>query len=671
MKISKVQPKSKITAKTTKKISNPRVLKWWTEGDEAKAASQMLTTAAFLKETQSYRYRQTAIYARLYGNMSLFNYVGVNISKMDQQKGLPSDRPTRNVIQSSVDTLVSRLSQSRPAPVFLTDNGDYKERNLAKKLNNFILGEFYQTKAYEKAEQVLRDGMVTGTGCLHVYETNDAKVGLERVLLTELLIDTNEAMYGEPRQLYRMKLIDREVLKDAFPKAKKLLESAVAAYPDDSSDSSTTVSDMVMVVEGWRLPSGPGANDGRHMIACSSGSLVDEAYAKEKFPFVFFHYAPRLLGFWSQGIAERLMGTQLDINSLLYQISKAIKLVGVPRVFQESGSRVTKASHNNEIGVIVEYTGIKPSYEVAPCVPQELYAQLDRMVEYAFQQEGVSMMQASSTKPAGLNSGEAIRSYDDISTDRFASTARHYDNLFIDLAYQIVDLAKDIAERDGKYQTVFPDKKNGTRTIDFPDLALLEDPFVIQCFSMSSLPKDPAGRKQTVTDMVQSGMISLKEGRRLLDYPDLDQIETLANASEERIYMILDEIVDEGKYTPPDPFMDLVLAKDTVVQYYNLYAQRKLEPERCEMLRTFFNQVNDLVTAAQPPAPQAAPQAQAVPQAPPVSDMLPTMPQGGPQAFAEGGEVQPEVDDQTAIAWSHMNPTHPHAAIIKAIHGIR
>jgi hypothetical protein len=634
MKIKEKKIETKVKVKTTNKDTNRdrRLCKWWLQDDKT-SFNELLTTATYLKETQSYRYRQTAIYARLYGNMSLFNFIGNNINKMDQTKGLPSDRPTRNVIQSCIDTLVSRLSQNRPTPIFLTDGGDYKERKLAKRLNNFILGEFYQCKAYEKAEQVLRDGMVTGTGAMLVYETEDNKVGLERVLLTELLIDPNEAMYGEPRQLYRIKLVDRDVLADCYPDKSAVVTAAEAAYPDNSDDSSKTVSDMVLVVEGWHLPSGKNAKDGKHMIACSSGPLFEEEFTKQRFPFVFFHYAPRLLGFWAQGIAERLMGTQLDINALLYQISKAIRLFGVPRIFQEKGSGVAKTAHNNDIGTIIEYTGTKPSYEVANCVPQEMYAQLDRMVEYAFQQEGVSAMQAASQKPQGLNSGAAIRTYDDIATDRFASVSRRFDNLFIDLAYLITDKARDIAIRDGSYTTVFPDKKSGTKTIDLPKASLLDDTYVIQCFSMSSLPKDPAGRKAEVVEMIQSGMISIKEGRRLLDFPDLEQIETLANAGQERIYMILDEIVEDGKYTAPDPFTDLDLANEIAVQYYNLYSQKKLEEERCEMLRTFYQQVQDLkaaASAAMMPQPGAmgAPNAPlAVPEAPPTSPILPNAPQ--------------------------------------------
>lgn len=624
MKISKVAPTPSITFKTKDAPANT-AFKWWEAKDKKELTGQLLATAAYLKESQSNRYRQAAVFARLYGNQSLFNFAGSNMSKMDQGNGLPTDRPTFNLIQSATDTLVSRISQSRPAPVFLTDNSDYKERRLAKQLNNFILGEFYGTKAYDKAALMLRDALVEGTGILKVYEDANNKVALERKLLTELLVDPNESLYGDPRQMYELKLIDRAVLMDAMDaKYKSTIKEAATAYPDNSGDSSKTVSDLVLVVEGWRLPSGKDTGDGRHTIACTAGIVFDEVYTKDKFPFIFLNYSDRLLGFWAQGLAEQLMGTQMEINSLLFTISKAIKIVGVPRVFVEKGSKVSKASLNNDIGAIVEYTGVKPSFEVAPAVPQDLYVHLKQTIDYGYQQAGLSMMQATSQKPAGLNSGEAIRSYDDISTDRFASLSRKYDNVFIDLAYAITDAAKEIAERDGKYATVYPNK-NGAKEIDLPEMGLIQDPFIIQVFNQSSLPREPAGRMQKVTEMIQSGMISIREGRRLLDYPDLDQVEKLANASEERILQILDKIVEDGEYTPPDPFMDMQLANDLSVQYYNLYVSAKLEEERCEMIRTFFNQVQTLKQASQPQAapgmPPNAPQAS--PEALPTSPLVP------------------------------------------------
>jgi len=423
------------------------------------------------------------------------------------------------------------------------------------------------------------------------------------------------------------------VLMANFPsKYHEKIRMAAQAYPDNSADSSKSVSDLIMVVEGWHLKSAKDAKDGRHMLCISSGALIDEEYTKDCFPFVFMHYAPRLLGFWSQGVAEQLMGTQMELNSLLFTISRAIKLVGVPRVFQEDGSKVVAAHHSNEVGVIVKYRGVKPSYEVAPSNAPELYAERDKLIAYGYQQSGVSALQASSQKPQGLDSGEAIRTYDDISTDRFASLSRRYDNLFIDLAYQIIDLAKDIAEEQGSYQTVYPNK-NGTKEIDLPKAALIHDSFVIQCFTQSSLPKDPAGRLAKITEMVQSGMITLQEGRRLLDYPDLEQVEKLANAGEERIFSILDDIVESGKYTPPDPFIDLQLAEDLTTKYINLYAPAKLEESKMQKLRDFFNQIQAIKQAAMPPqmpaqpgAAQGAPTPQAAPQPPPTSPLIPNAP---------------------------------------------
>jgi hypothetical protein len=632
MKVSAVQRSNVVIAKTSNKAFNQKkIYQWWLTTDKKEKAGQLLSTANAIKDAQSYRYRTTALYARLYGNQSLFNFIGNNMNKMDAgTTGLPVDRPTFNLVQSCVDTVVSKISQSKPSPVFLTDNSDYKERRLAKQLNNFIQGEFYQTKAYDKVATVLRDALVTGMGVLKVFESQDNKVALERVLGTEILVDSNDGLYGEPRQIYQLKLVDRQVLKDICPGYKQVITEAETAFPDNSSDASRTVSDQVLVVEGWHLKSGKNATDGRHTIACTSGIILDEAWDKDAFPFVFLPYSPRLLGFWAQGLAEQLMGTQIEINSLLYTISRAIKIVGVPRIFVEEGSKVSSSSFNNDVGTIVKYRGTKPVFEVAPCVPQELYAQLQRLIEYGYQQCGVSALDASSQKPAGLNSGEAIRSYDDISTDRLASLSKRYDNFFIDLTYQIVDLAKDIASRDGEYQTVYPNK-DGTKEINLPEMKLIQDPFVVQVFNQSSLPRDPAGRLQKIVEMTQSGMLSIKEGRRLLDYPDLDQVEKLSNASEERIYQLLDKIVEDGIFTPPDPFLDLQLATEITTQYYNLYAASKLDEERCQMLRDFFTQVQDLIQAATPPPPPQAPaaQPQAVPEQRPTSPMLPNTPVQG------------------------------------------
>jgi len=176
---------------------------------------------------------------------------------------------------------------------------------------------------------------------------------------------------------------------------------------------------------------------------------------------------------------------------------------------------------------------------------------------------------------------------------------------------------------------VYPNK-NGTKEVDLPAADLIDNPFVIQCYDSSSLPRDPAARKQQVIEDMQAGLLDPDEGRRLIEYPDLSQNEKLQNAAEERILKILDDIVEEGLYTPPDPFMNLQLGLKLVTEYYNLYAATNLEEEKMQMLRDFFSQINVLIQAAMPPAPPQAPmQPQAGPEPRPTSPMVPNVPVAG------------------------------------------
>jgi hypothetical protein len=605
-----------------------KLAEWWKAEDDTSLANQLCSTASYLKKNQTYRLRQLAVSIRLYCGLSVYSYAGSNVSKMDRTKTLPDDRPTFNLIQSCVDTLISRITQNEPEPKFLTDGADYKKRLLAQELNRFILGELYQTHAYEKVKKILRDGLTMGCGALKVYAGHDNKVAIDRVMVTDLYVDDNDSLNGDPQQLIQLKLVDRDKLMANNNKAKRIIANTPKSYPDNSPDSGQTTADQVLVVEGWKLPSGddpeaPGYIAGRHTIATVNGVIFDEEWNKPKFPFVFFNYSDPYLGFWGQGIATRLFGTQLSINRIMYTITRAISLVGVPRVFIEQGSKVVKAHNNNEIGVLITYSGVKPSYEIAPCNAPELYEERDRLIEYGFRQEGVSNMQATGQKPQGLDSGEAIRSADDINSDRFSETGKKFERIYVDLSYLITDTAMDIAKETGSYQTVYPNK-DGTREINLPQMSFLEDPFIIQCFTESSLPRTPAGRIATVTEQVQAGMLTLKEGRRLMRFPDLDENEKLDNASEERIFQILDEIVEDGKYTPPDAFMDLQLATDLVVKYINLYRSAKLDQKKDEMLETFFIQVQTLIQASQPIQPTLpAPTPTASPMPAPTSPLVP------------------------------------------------
>lgn len=613
----KVTPKDKkpgrgnerttIIARTTDKPILPiQSYNWWNAQSDDDLCHQLISTANYLQKTQQYRIKGASIFSRIYSGKGLMNYA-LNSKVLDTSNQLPVRRPTMNVTQSCIDTLVSRLTQSRPRPVFLTENGDYQERNLSKQLNQFVSGELYRAKAYDLGTMLLRDACVFGDGFLKVFERNK-KVALERTLSTELFADKDDSWYGSPRQLHQFKLSDRNVILGAFPKARLKVEKANRAYVDGSGESSETVSDQIILIEGWHLPSYEGATDGRHAIVCSSGVVDDNDWTKDFFPFVKMPYNPHSVGFFSQSLVEMMMGTQLGIDTILRTISEAINLMGVPVIWIDELSKILETSFNNRIGTIGKFRGSPPQYMTPPCNAPELYSHLQWLIQSAYQISGISTLAATSQKPAGLNSGEAIRSYDDLQSDRFASLAKRYDNLYVDLAYQIIDVAKDIAERDGSYSTVYPNK-DGTREVDLPKAAILKDSYVIQCYDESSLPRDPAGRYARLSEMLASGEITLQEFRRLSGFPDLEQSDRLANALEERILKILDDIVESGKDPIADPFLldPTDLATTLAVNYINVYSCAKLEESKMQKIRDFITQIGTLKTQSMPPAPMVPP----------------------------------------------------------------
>jgi len=629
-----------VTKTASEKVVDPRSKKdkvsataysWWNADNDNDLMAQVLSTMEYLKKTNLNRVRQASVFARLFSGKPLYNFLASNAT-LDSSNQLPTGRPTANVCYSCTDTLVSRISQDRPKPVFLTDGGHYKERKLAKEANAFIQGELFRTKAYDLGALALRDSCVLGNGFIKVF-AKDEKVCLERVLETELLTDFNDAYYNDPRQLIQVKLVDRSVILAMFPDKEDVIAKAVHGNVDSTPRSTETISDQFILAEAWHLPSGPKANDGRHVLVCSAGVILDEPWTKAKFPFVKFSYNPNIVGWFAQGLIEILMPTQMEIYRMLIVASQSIELMGVPRIYIDELSKIMETSFNNRIGTIIKGRGAPPTFINAESNSPEIYQWIQWLISNAYSMSGISAMAAASQKPAGLNSGEAIRSFDDLQTDRFAALARRYQNIYTDLSYMMIDVARDIAEETGSYTTVYPGK-DGTREVNFKNINKLKDTFVIQCFEESSLPKDPAGRQAKLSEMLAAGEISNQEFRRLSNFPDLEQSDRLAAALEERILHALDQIVEQGDKDyadiAPDTFMldPTDMATTLCVNYINLYATQQLEEEKMQLLRDWFAQVQGLKQQAMPPPVPTTPPAQ--------SQMPPTQPPAAPIGPASG-----------------------------------
>lgn len=578
-------------------------LHWW-DSSEQDLHANVFAYIGYLDSHQGYRSADNLRFARLYGNYELLGLDSYSYTRVETSYAV-SHRVTLNVIQSMIDTVVSKITKNKPKPTFLTDGGDFSLQQKAKKLTKYMEGIFSSSKFYQHARKAFTDSCIFGTGAVKIFEDN-GQIKAERVLIDEIKVDDTEAFYGNPRQIHQVKYIHKDVLKQMFPDHAAQIEVATNHENKYSASNSMHDKRLVKTVESWHLPSGNpeemDKNDGKHTISISNATLFEEAYTKQYFPFVFFRWNERPVGFFGQGLAEQLQGLQLEINKILRTIQVSMHLTSVPKVFVEASSKIVTAHLNNKIGGIIKYAGQKPSYEAVNAIPQDLFMHLDRLYQRAFEIAGISQLSAQSKKPSGLDSGKALREFNDIETERFMSVGQRYEEAFVRAAEIIVDMSRDLYNYD---KDLAQKVKSGkfVETIRWDEVNMDNDKYMMQIFPTSSLSNSPAGRLQEVQELIQAGFINREQGLKLLDFPDLEGAYNLLNAGYENIEAMIDRMMTNGDYETPEPFQNLEMGIEMCQQAYLHYRAQNAPDDKLELLRRWMEDAQSLLQRAQAPSP--------------------------------------------------------------------
>lgn len=601
---------------------------WWNIDDD-ELYQHLFPLVRYIRQKQSYRRTANIRHARLYSNMDALGVYGNSYGKTNVD-GVTAHKLSLNVVAAVVDTLSSKIAKAKPRTVFLTDMGDWKRQQRAKKLQKFMEGWRQGANEYEKKQNAFVDSGIFGTGLTKYYmDIVKGEVCSERVLVDEIDVDDAEAIYGQPQSLFQSRFVAREKLLASYPKLASKIEFATAGEAQDLAKSQS--SDLVMVVEAWHLPSDQNTKNGRHVIVCDTCTLYDEAWEFDWFPFSKQMYKPRITGWFGMGAAECLMPIQIEINKTIRSIEAAHRLMATPRIYVDNASGINQGHLNNEIGSIIKFTGTPPIESQGVAMPSQIYNYLENLWQKAFAQEGVSMLSASSQKPAGLNSGAALREYQDVESERFQLLGQRYEQSFMETDKIVIGLTKKlnglieggVKIRLGGYE--------GAETIKWSEVEMEKDKYIIQQFPASILPTTPAGRLQTVTELSQSGFIDKETALGLLDFPDLKSTTSLLTANQQLVKKLIDSMIETEKYVPPEPYFGLQFCKDYAQLSYLKGKMDGVPDQKLELLRTFMSDCQTLLDKAaqamQPP-PAAGPvqmqgEAMANPQAPPTSDLLP------------------------------------------------
>lgn len=590
---------------------------WWQE-KEAKY-SHIRGVVNSINNNQSYRKADNTRYARLYANTDFERFISGTTTTLFGKK------LTFNVAKACVNTACAKISKTRPRPIFLTSKGNFSQQKRAKNLTKYIDGCFGTGQIFKAGKKAFRDACIFGTGILKVFE-RDGQMQYERVFIEELKVDEVEGRDGTPRQLHQVKTVNRQVLKMMYPGFDSQIDGAQKLPTSDKTGSS----DLIMVTESWHLKSNEDADDGVHVVSIEGADLLDEEWPHPFFPFVFTRWSEPILGFFGDGLVAEVVGIQLEINSTLLNIKEALEVMAVPRIFLEEGSSVKASSITDEIGGIIRYRGTPPSAQTWQGMTAETYQWLEYLYKKAFEETGISQLSAASKKPAGLDSGVAIREYQDIETERFALVAQNYQDMYLDAAKITIAIQREIYKEDKKL-SVNVKGKGFIETIKWKDVDIEDDKYVMELYPTNLLPKEPAGRLQFTQELIQSGFIDQEEGLTLLDFPDLESFFSLKTAAIDDINMILEMIIEDQEYTPPEEYMNIRLAlKMSQAAYLRAKTNGTSEVSQ-ELLLRFIDECTDIMAKMTPPPAPPGPGAPGGPGGAPTPP-----PVGGPAPIANG-----------------------------------
>lgn len=608
---------------------SPKNNPWWKTKTEVH--KELFAKMSEMEKFQSAITQDFARYLFMYGGAKALNYYAVADLMTQATIQLGGAQLSLNIVKAFCDTQLSKVGKNKARPLFITEKGMWDAQTSAKRLTMFVDGQFRQSKVYAKSDKIFQAATIWGTGVAKIYDHGE-EVRFDSLIPQEQYkVDLEEARYGEPKTHYESHLIDRELLASEYPEFREKIMNADSGMGMFGSGG-VRQEGNVRVLEGLRLPIGK--SKGRHIIAVSNATLVDEEWKDSDHPYEFYHYDLSPLGFFGTGVPEAIFSIQIEINKILRRMQKSIHLMSVPRVFLHSGSTMVKNHFSNEIGEIIELTGAAPIIAAAQSVAPDQVQHLLFLLTQAAEILGISKMSYASQKPAGIDSGRGLNTLSDIETDRHASTSLRWEEFFMGCSRKFISCADRIDSRlKAEYQKA-KDKtglKNGyeivvdqgkfVERIKWSEIKLKHDQYIMKSYPTNLLSKTPAAKLRDVQEMFGSGLIDATAAQSLLDFPDIEAVTNLQTAQFKSVMKVIEMLCD-GKYESPDPLMDLAMAQPWVLSAYINYKDMGLPEPKLSLFRQWIDEAEFFLNPDQGDGPETG--SDLPPEMVPTTEEMPT-----------------------------------------------
>lgn len=625
--------------------SNELTQRWWKMKPGNERARAIIAAVDAIEREQTSRRSLDMMHLQMYG---AGNASGQGLGVTAKWRAAQKVTLRLNLAQMIVDSMQAKIAKLRPRPRILTTRGDWGLRKRAEAMEQMIDGEFYRNNVDDLGPKVATDSFAIGDGFGRVCRRNVGHPVIERALPGEVLVDYWDGLRGFPRCIYQTQLIDRDYLDQLMGGRRN---SKVSQLIRDASGAKSTQypwlqqrpghSDMLYQIEAFHLPSYPDAGDGAYTLIVGDSELLEPKatkYERDTFPIAQLSWQPRTLGFYSKGLVEEITPQQIEVNYTLEKIQYMLHNVSTVRHWIQAGGKIELRVQKmtNTPGEVLKYFGPNPPItEVVNAVPRELFDHVINQKNLAFESVGLSQFFATASKPAGLDSGEAQRVYEDVGSERQMIKGRGYEGFHMQIAQRVVDVKHEIADDPNEKESpvvIEAKRKRGVtvRTLSYKDVNLEKYVYLWKTLPESALPGTPSGRAATASEWLQMGAISPDQWRDLMQMPDLASYDSPEASTRDNVLSAIEAIADDGEYVPPHSMLDIQLAKVLVAAAFNRLQWEGLPEDRLELIARYASELVDIEQAALEPQQPAQMMPGAMPGADAQTAALAAAGQGAP-----------------------------------------
>lgn len=489
--------------------------------------------------------------------------------------------PSINVIKSCIDTLTSKIAQSKVRPFFNCINGTFKDINVCKNAQQYFDQYFDIEEVNKKVSMAFRDACIFDHGVIYVDSETKA---ITKALPWQVFVRPAELTYNNITRAY---YCQNDYPVSMLPE--RYRNKVLRINPDQNYVTYGVYYDTV---------------DQCKAVYISELDFVEiEKYEGNRVPFIFLWYNNPIHGGSSVSVVDMLYGIQTEVNTLMAKVKDASQLSPALTFFLPDDATIKSTQINNRVGNIITYkaTSDMTSSPVTVATPAFIDGQyielIQNLKETAYEMVGISQLSAQSKKPTGLDSGVALQTMEDVESERFEEQLNQVIRCY-------VEIAKTCLRVFPKDETILPDTPNRV-DIKWRDIVDEEKKMQIQFSAADSLSKDPSTKLQQLQQLAQVGVIPQERIAQFMELPDLEGGYSLSNNAINAVLSVIRDCIESDSFEVPDYIPIPMLKTEIINTQLSLRAANfKKNNDDIEKLNQLYNAAVEMENQINQPTPE-------------------------------------------------------------------